>query len=43
MPTTAPGLRHALLSVTRDAITWRTYRALRLPFNITVAVGTEWR
>jgi hypothetical protein len=40
MPTIAPGLRHA---ITRDAISWRTYLAFRLPFNITVAVGREWR
>ncbi len=42
MPTIAPGLRHAF-SITRDAITWKTYRAFRLPFGVTVAVGREWR
>lgn len=28
---------------TRDAITWRTYLAFRLPFGVTVAFGREWR
>ncbi len=38
-----PGLLHALISTTRDAVMWKTYRAFRLPFGVVIAVGKEWR